>query len=591
MNKRELKALCSLTQKSVDELVVSKNIDLRHTHTVSIDPATKYGSDMNTDTKVVIRCYSRYFDDQLDEYFVADDDDLLHPYANKTSITLCEDGMVYEANISTTSMDLYEKCPFVSACRNLLDLGEEVYFKKTRAIDYEDKHICSYADHHYMKTCTVCNKRHPDWMMEKVEGKWICEKCLESEIYATCEVSGKRFLRDKGKYIDGKFISPEVFENHCIKDDVFTHEYHLADNMALLPDGSYSYIPAIEASGNYGKCSYCGKYHLIDQIVTDADGYGYCKRCVTAAVNAYHNWSGTYTPLELEGENAEVFFGIELEIAGNPINAHLVLRELGDIMHCERDVSIDPEGGGGFEIITQPMSWNYLKSRFPEIKKLFKKLSGRGMLGHDTRSCGLHVHVTRSYFKTTEGKNGKEATAEMFADALVNESFSENIQTFARRKSSAYYSYRSVGGVLTKNKAINHKQCATGHGVSVNFANRNTVEFRMFKSTLNPETYMACVEFVKNIVEMANTMATTNKRVVKWHELIHGEFVPNYIEQQRSRFGKRFPDVRFDAQSWNIEEVKTILKFKRDFIANLKYVNEHSLIPISMNMLKKAGVI
>ena len=124
MNKRELKALCSLTQKSVDELVVSKNIDLRHTHTVSIDPATKYGSDMNTDTKVVIRCYSRYFDDQLDEYFVADDDDLLHPYANKTSITLCEDGMVYEANISTTSMDLYEKCPFASACRNLLDLGE-----------------------------------------------------------------------------------------------------------------------------------------------------------------------------------------------------------------------------------------------------------------------------------------------------------------------------------------------------------------------------------------------------------------------------------------------------------------------------------
>lgn len=65
MNKRELKALCSLTQKSVDELEVSKNIDLRHTHTVSIDPVTKYGPDMNANTKVVIRCYSRYFDDHV----------------------------------------------------------------------------------------------------------------------------------------------------------------------------------------------------------------------------------------------------------------------------------------------------------------------------------------------------------------------------------------------------------------------------------------------------------------------------------------------------------------------------------------------
>lgn len=46
MNKRELKALCSLTTKSVDELVVSKNIDLRHTQPVFITNES-LGNDVN----------------------------------------------------------------------------------------------------------------------------------------------------------------------------------------------------------------------------------------------------------------------------------------------------------------------------------------------------------------------------------------------------------------------------------------------------------------------------------------------------------------------------------------------------------------
>ena len=74
---------------------------------------------------------------------------------------------------------------------------------------------------------------------------------------------------------------------------------------------------------------------------------------------------------------------------------------------------------------------------------------------YDTSCCGLHVHVTRSYFKKTIDKNGKkELTAEMFADALVNEKFAENMQTFARRRSSNYYRYRQMNGNITKEKAI-----------------------------------------------------------------------------------------------------------------------------------------
>lgn len=592
MNKRELKALCSLSQQSIDEIVEAKHIDMRHSHTVSMDAETSFGSDMPAEARIIFQCGNRYFDQEINEYFMADDDRKLHPAHNLMVRNICISGNSAERCISSSSLENYEVCPFRAECKGQLVATDEVYFRSDNAEEYEGKKLCRFAFERFTKVCSICGKRHPVWMVETVEEKPVCLHCLESEVYATCEVSGKRFIRAKGKTIDGLLISPEVYNRECMMDEVFTHEYHLKSNMAKLPDGTYGYIPAIEASGNYGKCSHCGKYFMIDQIVTDADGYSYCNRCATAAVYPYHGWDGSYAPLQLDGEDAKVFFGVELELAGNPINAHLVAREMGDVFHCERDASIDSEGGGGFEVISQPMSWNYLKSRLPQIRALFRKLSGRGMKGHDTRNCGLHVHVTRSYFKTTEAMNGqKDATAEMFADALVNESFSENIQTFARRRSSNYYSYRSVGGILTKTKAVNHRYLATGHGVSVNFANRKTVEFRVFKSTLNPETYMACVELVKNIVEMANRMAESGKRVVMWHELAAGEFIPNYIAQQTERYGKRFHDVRFDAQGWNIEEVKTILKFKREFIKNLRYVNDHSVMPISIKSLQKAGII
>ena len=85
MNKRELKALCSLTTKSVDELVVSKNIDLRHTQPVFITNES-LGSDVNAGVKIIIKSGLRFFDEALDEYFIDEDDHKFHPIANLTTL-------------------------------------------------------------------------------------------------------------------------------------------------------------------------------------------------------------------------------------------------------------------------------------------------------------------------------------------------------------------------------------------------------------------------------------------------------------------------------------------------------------------------
>jgi len=104
--------------------------------------------------------------------------------------------------------------------------------------------------------------------------------------------------------------------------------------------------------------------------------------------------------------------------------------------------------------------------------------------------------------------------------------FKKNMEVLARRKDGHYYRYGSIDGPITKEK-IKQKP-SVGHGVSVNVANSNTVEIRVFRGTLNPKTYMATVELVKNLVEAAND----DRDVIVFGELLNGTYLPDYVSQR-----------------------------------------------------------
>ena len=89
------------------------------------------------------------------------------------------------------------------------------------------------------------------------------------------------------------------------------------------------------------------------------------------------------------------------------------------------------------------------------------------------------------------------------------------------RKKNSFLSvtFRIILGVI--------RICAM-NGVSVNLANSNTVEIRIFRGTLNPKTYMATIELVKNLVEAAND----DRDVVVFGELLNGQYLPDYVSQR-----------------------------------------------------------
>ena len=98
------------------------------------------------------------------------------------------------------------------------------------------------------------------------------------------------------------------------------------------------------------------------------------------------------------------FFGIELEI-DNGGNSTSNGAQLLDICNSDFTETIYLKHDGsiahGFEIVTHPMTVAYHLTRFP-WEKLVKAARNMGYLSHKCGTCGLHIHVNRSFFGADE---------------------------------------------------------------------------------------------------------------------------------------------------------------------------------------------
>lgn len=288
----------------------------------------------------------------------------------------------------------------------------------------------------------------------------------------------------------------------------------------------------VEHSGDFEKCPDCGRVWLTSQhAVSD----GHCAVCGDVRIYPYHCWRGRLDFKRAEGEeDNKLFFGTEVETEGDSGNRRLVA-PYQDLWHLEHDGSL---GSGSFEMISQPMTWSFMKSAKARIEAMFKALNENGQKSHNAPSgnCGLHIHVSRNAFVSPE--------AIRRAVIIVN-GFRRNMELFARRSATRYCQYSGrmdwSNGRMRVNADTYNSIDTCGHCVAVNLANhgsdKNTVEFRIFRGTLNPSTCFATVEFVKNIVEVANDL---DKKQIKFSDLVYGEFVPDYVRERTERYGAHF---------------------------------------------------
>lgn len=192
------------------------------------------------------------------------------------------------------------------------------------------------------------------------------------------------------------------------------------------------------------------------------------------------------------------WFGVELEveIKDHQVDRNEKAKLLNDVINDgERGKRVFFENDGslttGFEIVSQPMS---LPAHHETWQWLRNKDATRYLLSHNTRTCGLHVHVNKD--NLTQIQIAKIVT---FVNDPKNE---EMIRAIARRYAEGYCK-------------IKQKDLASAHQSSdryeaINVTPRSTIEFRIFKGSLKYESVIAAVEFANALTDFCSLSSTND---------------------------------------------------------------------------------
>lgn len=255
-------------------------------------------------------------------------------------------------------------------------------------------------------------------------------------------------------------------------------------------------------------CLGCCERHLSwcesHESWVDQEQVGFCAMCDRCDECGCSNSCGgggvirdySYKPVPDFHGVGPLFVGLELEIeAGdargdNDSLASGVIESFGGLVYCKRDSSLND----GFEIVTHPMSPDYFRG-LAVLERVLDDLAASGCTSWKGHTCGLHVHMTRSAFRSP---------IHLFAFALFFYRNRDQVRALSGRRGSELERYASLTmhsgrrGLEDYEPRLIDKVTGRGHGMrgaAVNLTNATTVEVRLFRGSLKPETVRGAVEF------------------------------------------------------------------------------------------------
>jgi hypothetical protein len=202
-------------------------------------------------------------------------------------------------------------------------------------------------------------------------------------------------------------------------------------------------------------------------------------------------------PTKYSQRKTPVFMGLELEmesVGDTPRSekAEQLVEEIGNYtdestgkVHTYALLEEDGSLNHGFEMVTGYTGLDVHAKQLAFFKKPFE-----GMKSHDTKTCGLHVHIC---------KKGMSMFHAAKLILFMHDSRNQRLfRAIARRDSSRYSQVKNKTADyswLKHAKSDGMRRLNEDRYESVNFQPERTVEFRLFKGTLRYETIMACLEF------------------------------------------------------------------------------------------------
>lgn len=278
------------------------------------------------------------------------------------------------------------------------------------------------------------------------------------------------------------------------------------------------------------KCSICGKDIRNETPIITTDGKVVCSRCCSENYNRCSVCGGwvpkpsglcdeckdvvfkrTINPYSTKvtgifknrvGDSTEClnnrYFGYEMEFSNiDPTAAKYSFKEYYDnkMIYNKSDSSLY----GGVEIVSIPMTRNHIFKLIDGMDfDTFKKFKD----GNLYKNAGVHIHVSRNTItpiditKLSLLFNGKSSYKyKKYIYYIVGRMTTHEFEN----DYSIDDGYFGMGRICTNN--VGKKDYCSTHGISLNLGNKDTIEFRMFKSTTDKEQLKSYLIFVEKAIE------------------------------------------------------------------------------------------
>jgi len=339
--------------------------------------------------------------------------------------------------------------------------------------------------------CSECGDTHTTDKLNKFDGKTLCTDCFHDNT-VTCVDCNTRIWEDDSYHDDDIYVCSSCYEHH------YRH-CNSCECLVTLDDVFYAYDDP-----------YCeGCYHELDD--RDDDEYDDEDRAI-------HSYNYKPEPV-FHGDG--IHYGIELEVdeAGEKDAHAWEVLDVGNYNDDNIYIKHDGSLNNGFEIVSHPMSLQYHQTQM-NWKGIMSKLIELGYLSHRTSTCGLHIHVEKSMLGDTfERQETTISNILYFVEKHWNE-----LLKFSRRTPDQMKRWASRYGYKDSPKEIldHAKTGSLGRYVCVNLENRHTIELRMFRGTLKYSTFIATLQIVDEICNVALSLSEENLKALTWAEFVRG---------------------------------------------------------------------
>lgn len=364
--------------------------------------------------------------------------------------------------------------------------------------------------------CEECGDATPiDDTRTVCDQNW-CGDCFDSSAF-TCQRCSENYRDDDARTVSVpsrrngyRSLESQTWCDSCVSDHAFTCgncETDFSDAEAHDVDGSQWCRSC--RNNDARSCVRCCQAYRRDDLVENDDGEMACESCAeatrtpagSARVGEYHSTKNRgFSPIlspsvgfsfrkvqarDYDGRkigapvDCPMLFGVEAEIEATGSKrpgeiAALVKEQIGALFAgAERDGSLS----NGVECITQPATIDVHRAAWSKLN-----LDGTGARSHDTRTCGLHVHVSRNAVSDLTWAK----VVEMFGNPSDESTWSKVF-----RRTPNQYARACKKDKLSRGAEHDPERYST-----VNTSPDDTVEFRWPKGTIKGATIVATIELI-----------------------------------------------------------------------------------------------